>query len=162
MSHRSVVSLFSDVAKSLADNIQFGYGRRSDFNLIENKRTPYVWCLPLTATPSFTDTPNYQKTWNCALVFFEQDQTDSKESQYKLILDDMDELLDKFVQRLNDWNQTSQDVVGQVTLQAFSQTPFVKTDAGIYTGWILQFQMITPDDFIYCTPDNIDIYAGNS
>ena len=162
MSHRSVVQLIKDSATSLGDNIQFGYGRRSDFNLIENPASPWIWLLPLTSNPGYTvnNVENYQKTWNCIVVFLERDRPDSNEKEYKPILDSMDELLDKFINRLNDWSFKSTDVVGAVTLRNFQQTPFFKNDSDIFTGWIVSFQMVVSDDFEYCTPDNIAIYAN--
>lgn len=165
MSHRSVVALIKDTAESLADNIQFGYGRRSDFNLITNPSFPYIWLLPLTANPTYAinDTQNYMKTWNCIVLFLAEDRTDSDETEYKPVLDDMDDLVDKFVNRLNDFYLKSSDTVGAITLRNFSQTPFLKSDADILSGWFISFQMVVSDDFSYCLdPDNVRLYAGNS
>ena len=162
MSHQSVVQLIQDTAQSLADNIQFGYGRRSDFNIIQSKSFPYIWLAPLTASISYTvnNTINYQKTWNCSVLFFELDREDSIETEYKPILDTLDTLVDKFLNRLNDWSLTEQDNVGAITIRNITQNPFFKTDSDVLTGWVITFQLITPDDFLYCTPDNIAIYAG--
>lgn len=164
MSHRSVVQLIKDVAVSLSDDIQFGYGRKSDFNLTQKKRDTFIWMITLTATPTFTNnnnTENYQKTWNVVLYFFRPDQSGSTEIEFKPILDDLDILADRFVQRLNDWSMTSADVVGAVTLRNFQQTPYIKDTAEIYTGWFLSFQMVTSDDFDYCKPENVAIYDNN-
>ena len=162
MSHQSVVLLMKDVAESLADNVQFGYGRRSDFNLIQSKNPPFIWLLPLTANPIYTNnnnTENYQKAWNCIVFFAEQDSDSSTETEYKPILDTTDELLDKFVNRLNDFYLSNQDAVGPLTIRNLSQTPFFKSDAGVFTGWFLSFQLVVSDDFVYCTPDNIVLYG---
>lgn len=160
MSHRSVVSLFENAAKSLSDNIQFGYGRRSDFNQNPDISYPYIWLLPLTANPAYVvnDAENYQKTWNCILVFLKADKTDSLETEYKPILDEMDELVDKFINRVNDWSLNSEDVVGQVTIRGISQNWIIKGDADVFTGWFVSFQLVVSDNFEYCTPDNIKLY----
>lgn len=162
MSHRSVVSLIEDTAKSLADNIQFGYGRRSDFNIIKSKSYPYIWLLPLTATPryAFEDTENYMKTWNCIVLFLAEDNTSNDETEYKPILDDLDDLLDKFVNRLNDYYLKTSDTVGAITLRGFQQTPFLKDDADILSGWFLSFQLQTSNDFNFCVEDNIALYGN--
>jgi hypothetical protein len=162
MSHKSVVSLIEDVSKSLSDAVQFGYGRRSDFNNLRDKAEQIIWLLPLNATPIFNNNGNtetFQKTWNIILVFLAIDKTDSNHDDYKKILDSMDELLDKFIIRLNDYSMNSHDVVGAVTLRNFQQLNQIKGDADILTGWILSFQMTVSDDFNYCTPENVNLYA---
>jgi len=164
MSHRSVVQLINDVAVSIADNIQFGYGRRSDFNLQQNPSQPWIWLLPLTASPTYTNnnsTENYQKTWNCIVLFAQLDKTDSDEKGFKPILDCTDDLVDTFINKLNDWYLNQADEVGAVTLQNFSQNPFIKTDADVFTGWFVSFQMVVPDDFDYCNPDSVQLYAND-
>lgn len=164
MSHQSVRLLLQDVAKSLADNIQFAAGRHSEFNMKQSVSYPWIWLLPITANPTFAvnDVEHYQKTWNIALLFFDKDAFDAIEGPSNDILDKQDETVDKFIHRLNDWSMKLQDTVGEITLRGFSQQPFYKDDAGIHTGWLLTFQMVTPDDFEYCTPDNIEIYAANN
>jgi hypothetical protein len=81
MSHASVKLLLQDVAKSLADNVQFGYGRRSEFNMNEKKRYPFIWLLPLTASRRFTgnNNPTKTRTWNVNIVFMDQDRADANE-----------------------------------------------------------------------------------
>jgi hypothetical protein len=169
MSHRSVVQLIKDTATSLADNIQFGYGRRSDFNLQTTPNSDsapsgvWMWLQPLSANPTYTNnsnTENYQKTWNCILLILIPDKSDSTEKEYKVQLDEADELADKFINRLNDWAYKTSDTVGPVTLQNFQQNPIIKGDADIFSGWWVSFQMVTSDDFDYCTPENIDLYAN--
>lgn len=164
MSHQSVRLLLQDVAKSLADNIQFSAGRHSEFNMIPNKSYPWIWLLPITAQPDFAvnSVEHYQKTWNIALMFFDKDAFDATQGPSNDILDQQDETVDKFIHRLNDWSYKLSDTVGAITLRGFNQQPFYKDDAGIHTGWLLTFQMVVPDDFEYCTPDNIAIYAADN
>jgi hypothetical protein len=163
MSHRSVVQLIKDTAVSIADNIQFGYGRRSDFNLQQNPSQPWIWLLPLTANPTYTNnnnTENYQKTWNCIVLFAAFDESAGTEKETKVILDTTDELADIFINRLNDWSNKTSDTVGAVTLRNFQQNPFIKSDADVFTGWFISFQLVVSDDFDYCTPDNEVLYAN--
>jgi hypothetical protein len=137
---------------------------RTEFNQRRDKGDLFIWLLPLTASPQFTNnnsTENYQKAWNCSVVFLHKDTTDSVETEYADIWDVTDNLADKFVNRLNDWSMKATDTVGAVTLQGFQQTPFLKDDADIYSGWVLTFQMVVSDDFEYCTPENISLYADS-
>lgn len=163
MSHRSVVQLIHDTVSSLSDGIQFGYGQRTDFNQILSKPDLWAWLLPLTANPQFTvnDVEMYQKRWNCIILFCRIVQSGDTEIEQKPVLDDLDELVDKFIHRLNEFYLSQIDTVGPVTLSNFQQTPFFKKDADIFTGWFVTFQMVTPDDFDYCTPENVELYNGN-
>lgn len=163
MSHQSVRLLLQDVAKSLADNIQFGYGRHTEFNIISNRTTfqpPYIWLLPLTAGGRFrNDTKT--KRWNVAMLFMDHDRSDASHDESTVILDTQDTFVEKFMQALDDWSERSYDTLGPVTLENDSQNPFYKDNAGIHTGWRLDFQIIVSDDFTYCTPENVELYAGN-
>lgn len=162
MSHKSVRLLLEDVAKSLSDKVQFGYGRRSEFNMIAQPRYPYIWLLPLTAGRRFTnDDGTRTKTWNVAIVFLYEDEADSDAKHTENILDISDEIVDRYLQRLDDWFYRSDDNVGTITIRNDNQQPFYKDDAGIHSGWLVTFQATVSDDFLYCTPENIDLYAGN-
>lgn len=160
MSHQSVRFLLRDVSNSLADNIEFKGGRETEFNNLKSKATQYRWLLPLTAITSPSTQTSRTKTWSVGLLFMEQDDFDASAEQTNDIHDRTDLAVDRFMQRLDDWSQTSKDVVGQVTIQGFSQVPFYKDQAGVYSGWLVRFQLVTSDGFQYCTPDNEMIYAG--
>lgn len=161
MSHQSVRFLLRDVSNSLADNIEFRGGRESEFNNLQSKATQYRWLLPLTAISSPFSATSRTKTWSVMMLFMSQDDFDATADQTNDIHDKTDIAVDQFMRRLDDWSQTSRDVVGQVTITGFSQTPFYKDQAGVYSGWLVRFQLQVSDDFEYCTPDNIAIYSGN-
>jgi len=162
MSHLSLRTLLSDVAKSLADNIQFGYGRRSEFNMIENKRYPYIWLLPLTGGRRFlNDDGTRTKTWNVSLVFLDLDREDSNEKQTADIHDKLDVFVDRYLEQLDTWYlRTQVDEVGTITIRGDNQIPFYKDDTDITSGWLVTLTVTLSDDWIYCTPENIELYAG--
>jgi len=91
-----------------------------------------------------------------------KDHFDANAEQTNTLHDIVDLQVNAFFQRLDDWSQTSQDDVGDISISNIRQEPFYKEQAGVYSGWEASFQLTTPDDYIYCTPDNIAIYAGNS
>ncbi len=126
MSHNSVRTLLSDVAKSLADNIQTGYGRRSEFNMIERKCYPYIWILPLQASRRLSTSNTKTKTWNCAIVFLSDDTVGANEKESAKILDEMDILVDKYLNQLDFWYLRMQDDMGVITLQNDNQIPFLQ------------------------------------
>ena len=164
MSHASIRLLLHDVAKSLADKVQFGYGRKSEFNMIQGPTYPYIWLLPLTAGGSFRDNPNNltrTKRWNVAILFLGNDESDANADHSAHVLDDMDVLLSRFTHTLDDWYLREADTFGTFTIENDNQTPFYKDNADIQTGWLLTFQMVVSDDFDYCSPENVELYAGN-
>lgn len=156
MSHHSVKTLLENVAKSLSDKVQFGYGRRSEFNMIADKRYPYIWALPLTASGRFRDNISTQtKTWNVALVFLDQDKADANEKESEDILDEQDETVNAYMQRLDEMYLTNE----LLEIRNDNYQPFYKDDSDIHTGWLVTFQLIVPHTFI-CTPDTIDMYEN--
>ena len=145
--------------------MQFGYGRDSEFNLKQNISYPWIWMSPISVNPQFAvnDVEHYQKSWNITLMFFDKDPFDSTEDPTNLVLDEQDKTIDRFILRLNEWSRVySQDTVGDVTLRGFIQEPFYKEFAGIHSGWRLRFQMIVPDDFEYCRPENVYVDAADN
>ena len=161
MSHQSVRYLLRDVSNSLADNIEFKGGRETEFNNLIAKgsnKTHYRWLLPMTATRSPLNNQTRTKTWNIAILFMQQDTFDASAEQTNTIHDATDLAADKFIQRLDDWSMTQDDTIGDVTIENIRQDPFYKDQAGVYSGWLVRFNLITPDAFEYCTPENIAIY----
>lgn len=157
MSHKALRFLIRDTAKSLADNIQFGYGRGSDFNLIRDKRYPYIWLDPLEAAGSFSDnnSHDFTKTWNANMVFYKLDESDSTEVQYSAILDETDLLVDQFIRKLNQFSEAQEELgnltTQEITITSVVQTPIIKVMADYMTGHTLSFSVTVPDKFDYCT-----------
>ena len=84
----------------------------------------------------------------------QQDEFDASADKTNILHDETDLAVDAFLERLDIWSQTSNDIVGAVTIQSVTQQPFYKDQAGIYSGWLVRFQLVTSDDFEYCTPEN--------
>lgn len=154
MSHKGVRSLIEDVAKSLADDMQFTYARTSDFNVLRDKRYPFISLDPLTAVPIYTvnNASNYVKRWSAQMAFYQLDSTDSDQTQYAKILDEMDDLVDQFINRLNLY-AFDREEPSEIVLTSITQNPFVKVTADILTGYLVTFTIETPDDFNYCGLD---------
>lgn len=152
MSHKGIRLLIEDTAKSLGDDIQFDYARTSDFNITaSDQRYPFIVLDPLSAVPEYTvdNVSNYMKRWNCAMAFYGLDKEASTQDQYEKILDDIDELVDKFINKLNFYSVKSD----QIIITSMSQQPFVKATSAILTGFLLNFQLQAQDDFNYCGLD---------
>lgn len=148
MSHKGTRLLIEDVSKSLGDNIKFTYARTEDFNVMRDKVYPFITLEPLIATSSFTvnNVSNFMKVFNATLTFYQLDKESSIGDDYKKILDDMDNLVDQFITKLNFFSNND-----EIIIQNINQQPFIKATADILTGWILTFQIVTPDKWNYCS-----------
>jgi ATP:corrinoid adenosyltransferase len=151
VSHKGIRVLLEDTARSLGDDIQFDYGRTSDFNQLRDKRYPFISVSPLTASASYTvnNVFNYAKTYQVSAAFYQLDREDSGQDQYALILDEMNALADNFINKLNYYMETclSSD---ELIITGVSQQPFIKATADILTGYIMTFSVQVTDDFNYC------------
>lgn len=147
MSHKGIRLLIEETAKSLGDDIQFTYARTSDFNQIRDKRYPFISLSLLNASASYTvnNVSNYMKVWSISMAFYELDKAASIETEYALLLDSSDVLVDTFLQKLNFYSQND-----TIIIQAINQTAFVKATADILTGQLLTFQIVAPDNWDYC------------
>lgn len=149
MSHKSIRLLIEDTAKSLQDDIQYSYGKDTDFNQEQKRSLTLINTSPLSAVPSYrvNGTFNYMKAWSIEMAFYAIDSPASIGDEYAGILDRMDLLVDQFVNKLNFFSEKSDTLI----IQNISQTPFIKATADILTGYILTFQILVNDNFDYCS-----------
>lgn len=152
MSHKGIRLLIEDTAKSLGEDIQFTYARTSDFNLMRDKRYPFITLDPLNSTAAFAvnNTSNFSQTWSVQMAFYELDNEASTGDEYAKILDSTSDLVDNFFNKLNfyadNYCLTSDDIL----LTGFNKQSFVKATADVLTGHILTFQIQVTDKFDYC------------
>lgn len=149
MSHKSIRLLIEDTVKSLRDDIGFDYGRTSDFNIgASNKTFPFVNLDLLNSVPNYevNGVSNYQKSWLCQMAFYGLDKADSTPDQYQKLLDELDPLVDQFLNKLNMFTNQSDNLL----IQSIRQDSFVKSTSAILTGFLLTFTLVAVDDFDYC------------
>lgn len=153
MSHKGIRLLIEDTAKSLGDDIQFTYARPSDFNVLRDKRYPFITLDALSSTPVYTvdGTHNYMKTWQCVMAFYQLDRQDSTQEEYAQILDFTDNLVDKFINKLNFYALNYDGVTSDdITISAINQQAVIKVMADYLTGHIVTFSVQVSDRFNYC------------
>lgn len=152
MSHKGIRLLIQDTAQSLGDDIQFTYSRTSDFNVMRDKRYPFITLDPLSSVPVYADNnvSNYMKTWQLNMAFYQLDQEASSQEQYALILDEMDGYVDNFINKLNQYSESQQITSNEIVITNITQTPFIKATGDILTGYILAFRLQVNDQFNYC------------
>jgi hypothetical protein len=156
MGHKAVRQFIQDIAESLRDDVKFGYGRASDFNQIKDKQYPYIWLDPLTSSlTTMEDNIGFFETYTINLSFYKFDEMDSTEEQYKLILDDVDDLVQRFIRKIQEDNTDDYDTPLKLTtwntrIENINKQPFIKVMADVLTGFILTFDFTVPDQFDYC------------
>jgi hypothetical protein len=149
VSHKAIRTLIEDTAKSLQDDIDYTYAKETDFNQARNKAFTCVNTSPLRAVPGYASnngTTNYMKRWFVEMVFFKIDTEDSDPEVYAAILDEMDGLIDSFINKLNFFMNSSNTLL----IQSISQDPAIKATSHILTGFTLSFQLLVNDNFDYC------------
>lgn len=142
MSHKSLRTLIENTVKSIHDDVQYSYGEETDFNQTRKKGVIMVNLSPLVANTVFADNNvlNYSKAWNIEMAFYKQDKQDSL--NYYELLDETDDFIDRFVNKLN--------LTQTLTISGINQTPFIKALADILTGHLLYMTVTLNDDFEYC------------
>lgn len=149
MSHKSIRLLIEHTAKSLADDVEYTYARTSDFNQIRDKTYPFITLDPLRSIPQYTNEGvlNYMKAWGCNMAFYQLDKSGSTGEEYALILDQMNDYVDRFINKLNFYSSKSDEII----IEGINQEPFIKATADVLTGYLLTFTIVAADTFDYCT-----------
>lgn len=152
MSHKGIRLLLENTAKSLGDDIQFDYGKTSDFNLLRDKRYPFISVTPLSASAvySVNNVSNYIKTYQVQTAFYQLDYKGSPQEEYSLILDEMNALADQFINKLNFYIDQCNVDSDTIVLTGMNQQPFVGATSDILTGYIMNFNLQVTDTFNYC------------
>lgn len=156
--HRAVRTLLRDTATSLADNVVFTYARASAANQISKNKDHMIRLDPLNQSVDPTESGyNFTKTYKVGLVFYGYDKKDGTEEDTALVLDAMDELSDKFLNKLNlftmgEDSELTQGSIAheQVELKNITKQSFIKVFVDVLSGYIVQFDMVVPDTFDYC------------
>lgn len=87
--HEALVALIEKVIHSISDNLDFVYGRTSDFKQDNDRSTPTAAMDPPTSNGTFTP-EGFNKTWNISMAFYKLNREDSNEDEYRLILNETD------------------------------------------------------------------------
>jgi hypothetical protein len=150
--HESVRLFLRDIVKSLRDDILFTYSRQSDFNSTKDKNNVCVHLDPLSGTPQIVDT-SIHTNYSVAMLFYKQGDKADTEEQFVPILDDTAEILEKFLRKLNRYDDEQDGEITSDLIQILNirQEPAIKVLSDVFTGWILTFNLVVPDTFDYCS-----------
>ena len=151
--HESIRTFIEDTVKSLRDDITFSYSRQSDFNSLSDKNDVCVHLDPLEWMPVIVDN-SMHKQWTVGMFIFKQGSPDDTEEQFVPLLDETAELAEEFLVRINrtdDEDPTEPIRTDVIQITNPSAKPAIKVLSNCLTGWLLNFTIVAPDNFEYCT-----------
>lgn len=156
LSHKAVRTLISDTLKSIDDSVLFAYARASDFNSIGIKDDKRVRLDPLRQTLEYSEgSYNLTKQYQVAIIFYKLDVLQGAEEETAAILDEMDKLSDKFINKLNlfAFNEDTTDEIStqNTEITSIRKEPIIKVTADYCSGWVVSFNFTVPDTFDYCS-----------
>lgn len=155
MSHQAVRTLISDTLKSIDDSVLFAYARASDFNSMGIKDDKRVRLDPLRQSLEYSENYNLSKQYQVVIIFYKLDSIQGAEEETATILDQMDLLSDKFLNKLNlfEFNEDSTDEVStqNTEITSIRKEPIIKVTADCVSGWVVSFNFTVPDTFDYCS-----------
>lgn len=156
MSHLSVRTLIEDKVKQSDDSVLFGYARSSDFNTLSSgkKETTRVNLGLLRSSLEYnTDQTNLIITYQVAIAFYKLDDIQGAEKETADCLDKMDKLSNEWLAQMQGFSNDDELSLIQsnrIEMTSIRKTPMIKV-MECMTGFLVELNLITPDDFNYCT-----------
>lgn len=84
------------------------------------------------------------------MAFLNSDYEGSNQEEYSKILDEMSDLVDLFINKLN-FNAESDCVTsGEIVITGINKDPAIKVFKDSITGYLVNFSIQETDDFNYC------------
>lgn len=156
MSYQAVRILIEDTLKSIDDNVLFAHARDSDFNQIGIKTDKRVQLTPMQPLlQPATGDENSTKTYTISMVFYKLDDLQGAEEATTGILDEMDILSDKFINKLNlftlEYESTEINSGNTEIVNMQPKRPVIKVTSDCVTGFVVSFGLVVPDTFDYCS-----------
>jgi hypothetical protein len=153
MLYESLYSLLSSTATALPFDVEFAHGRGSDINVFSSQNKSFlIWLSPMRKTASFPNQGNRMfSNYSVELAFYMKDDRDSSNSKVRDILETTDKIATKFLIDLNDKiTDDYEEIFTDVEITGINQEAFIKGTAHVLTGHLVTFNIILPDNFVYC------------
>jgi len=158
MDYGNLFNYCKDISANLGVSTKFVHQDKAWLNLIEPNQPLTVWSLPFTS--NITTSPNYNRTWTIAIVFYQQDKADSSMDQNdtEKMQEDIrtvsitDHLANTFI-RLFDENDINDDLrraSDLITVSSASTEPAIRDTAQQLTGTMVTITAEFADTFDYC------------
>lgn len=158
MDYKSLFDYCKDISANLGVSTEFVHQDKAWLNTILPNEGVTVWSLPFTST--ITTSPNYNRSWTIAIIFYQQDKPDSSMDQNdtEKMQEDIrtvsitDHVANTFI-RLFDDNDISDDLSASsnlITITSVSTEPAIRDTAQFLTGTLLTINAEFADTFDYC------------
>lgn len=146
MKRSEVRALIESAVSATNSSYRFNSGRITEFNSERSNDYPFLWLNPLERTTEFNAFQMPVNNWKAIIRIANLDEMGSSPEQYEAIVDQCDEIAQKFIYNLN------QVVSGfkLLTLDAVESVPYIHDHADNTTGVDLSFTLTIPDTTDVC------------
>ncbi len=165
MNYQSLYDFIHDISQELNQSVKFFHGRKEMLNQLTDLEGLVVFSLPFSSTGGVIGGAQINETWEVNLIFYMNDTADSaiNQNDQNVIQEEIKTLTiasqsaNRFIRLVhgNTVNDTLEAASEKLTISSFSKSPAIKDTAYLLTGFAVTLNLIVPDDFDYCTLDNL-------
>tara|TARA_B100000949_G_C14114503_1_gene379884 strand:- start:116 stop:616 length:501 start_codon:yes stop_codon:yes gene_type:complete len=165
MNYQSLYDFIHDLSQSLNQTVKFFHGRKEVLNLTNPDKGLYVYCLPFTSSGGFIGGAQVNEVWSVNLIFYQYDtpssmidQNDPAVMQEEIkTLTITEQSANRFLRLAhgNTINASLEAASEKITIDSFTKSNAIKDTAQQLTGTLLTLSIRVPDDFNYCTLDDL-------
>lgn len=158
MDYGNLFNYCKDISANLGVSTKFVHQDKAWLNLITPNESVTVWSLPFTS--NITTSPNYNRTWTIAIIFYQQDKAGSSMDQNdpERMQEDIrtvantDHVANKFIRLFNenDINDDLSYASDLITVNSASTEPAIKDTVQLLTGTLVTITAEFADTFDYC------------
>ncbi len=164
MNYQSLYDYVRDITQNLDQTVKFFHGRKEILNLTKADQSLYAYCLPFTSTGVLTG-PQFDETWQINIIFYMKDKVDSSidQNDQDVIQDEIrtltitEQSANRFLRlfNANSIDSALEKSSDRLNISSFTKGNAIKDTASMLTGTLLTLNVKVPDDFDYCTLDNL-------
>jgi len=165
MNYLALYNFIEDISQNLNQSVKFFHGRKEILNQTSDYDALYVYCLPFTSTGGVVGGAQINETWQVNLIFYQMDRADSAIDQNNQevmqaeirTLTTTEESANRFLRLVhgNTIDSALEAAAEKLTITSFSKGNAIKDTAQLLTGTTLTLNLIVPDDFNYCSLDDL-------
>ncbi len=165
MNYQSLYDYIRDISQNLDQTVKFFHGRKEILNQTNPDESLYAYCLPFVSTGTVVGGAQIDETWEVNIIFYQFDKADSAidQNDQDVMQDEIrtltitEQTANRFLRLVhgNTINANLEGASEKLTINSFSKANAIKDTAQLLTGTALTLNLIVPDDFDYCTLDNL-------
>lgn len=165
MNYQSLYDFIRDISQELNQTVKFFHGRKEMLNQTTDFSGLYIYSLPFISSGSTVGGAQIDETWEINIIFYQQDTADSSidQNDQDVIQDEIKTLTiteqsaNRFIRLVhgNTINASLEAASEKLTIVSFTKGNAIKDTAQLLTGTLLTLNLKVPDNFDYCTLDNL-------